>query len=51
MGAQTCALPLFCDHDLELNSMILKLEGDQYIKMYSYTENAVAVLRRLKLTA
>jgi len=26
--AQTCALPLFCDRDLEINPMTLKLEGD-----------------------
>jgi len=27
-GAQTCALPLFCDLDLEINPVTLKLEGD-----------------------
>jgi len=39
-GAQTCALPLFCDRDLEINPMTLKLEGDLYIlKMYPHAEN------------
>jgi len=27
-GAQTCALPLFCDSDLEINPVTLKHEGD-----------------------
>jgi len=26
--AQTCALPLFCDRDLEINLVTLKLQGD-----------------------
>jgi len=39
-GAQTCALPLFCNHDFEINSMILKLECDlDTLKMYLHTEN------------
>jgi len=36
--AQTYALPLFCDRDLEINPMILKLEGDlDILKMYLHT--------------
>jgi len=27
-GAQTCALPPFCDRDLEINPVTLKLEDD-----------------------
>jgi len=30
MGAQTCALPLLCGRDLEINPMTLKREGDYY---------------------
>jgi len=42
-GAQTCALPLFCDLDLEINPMTLKLENDlDILKMYLHTENEVA---------
>jgi len=38
--AQTCALPLLCDRDLEINPMTLKLEGDLDIpKTYLHTEN------------
>jgi len=38
--AQTYALPLFCDHDLDINPMTLKLEGDlDILKMYPHTEN------------
>jgi len=49
-GAQTCALPLFCDRDLEINPMTLKLEGDRDIlKMYFHTENVAASLRHSKL--
>jgi len=44
-GAQTCALPLFCDRDLEINPMTLKLEGDlDILKMYRHTENEAARL-------
>jgi len=41
--AQTCALPLSCNRDLEINSMTLKLEDDLDIrKMYLRAENEVA---------
>jgi len=51
-GAQTCALLLFCDRDLEINCMTLKLEGDLYIlKMYLHTENKAVSLRHPKLKA
>jgi len=44
-GAHTCALSLFCDRDLEINSVTLKLEGDLDIpKMYLHTENEAASL-------
>jgi len=37
MGAQTCMLPLFCNRDLEINPVTLKLEGDlDILKMYSH---------------
>jgi len=40
IGAQTCALPLFCDRDLEINIMTLKLEDNlDILKMYPHTEN------------
>jgi len=49
-GAQTCALPLFCDRDLEINFMTLKLEGDlDILKMYLHTENKAASLRQSKI--
>jgi len=36
-------LPLFCDGDLEINHVTLKLEADRDIpKMYPQTENKVA---------
>jgi len=42
-GAQTCALPLFCDRDLEINPMTLKLNRDlDILKMNLQTENEVA---------
>jgi len=51
-GAQTCALPLFCDRDLETNSMTLKLEGGLAImKMHLHIENDAARLRHSKLLA
>jgi len=44
-GAQTYALPLFCERDLEINPVTLKLEGDlNILKMYLQTENEVAGL-------
>jgi len=50
--AQTCALPLFCDHDLEINPMTLKLESDlDILKMYPHTENKAASLRHSKVRA
>jgi len=52
VGAQTCALPLFCDRDLAINLVTLKLEGGQDIlKMCPYTENEAASLRHSKLRA
>jgi len=37
---QTFALPLFCDSNLEINPMTLKLEGDlDSLKMHLHTEN------------
>jgi len=51
-GAQTCALPLFCDRDLEINPMTLKLEGDlDILKTYPHTKNEAASLRHSKLSA
>jgi len=51
-GAQTCALPLFCNHDLDINPMTLKLEGDlDVLKTYHHTENEAASLRHSKLKA
>jgi len=52
MGAQTCKLPLFCDRDLEINLMTLKLEGDlDILKVYLDTENEAASSRYSKLRA
>jgi len=49
---QTCALPLFCDRDLEINSMTLKLEGDlDILKLYPHTENEAASLRHSEIKA
>jgi len=49
-GAHTCAQPLFCSFDLDINSMTLKLEGDlDILKMYFHTENEVATLRHSKM--
>jgi len=49
-GAQTCALPLFCNSDLEINPMTLKVKGDlDVLKMYLHTENEAARLRHSKL--
>jgi len=40
-GEQTCALPLFCD--CNINPMTLKLEGGlDILKMYPHTENEAA---------
>jgi len=51
-GASTCALPLFCDRDLEINAMTLKVEDDLYnLKMYLHTENKAASLSHSKLRA
>jgi len=45
-GAQTCALQLFCDRDLEINPMTLKLEGVlDILKLYVHTDNEAASLR------
>jgi len=42
-GAQICALPLFCDRDIEINPMTLKLKDDlDILKMHLQTENEVA---------
>jgi len=52
MGALTCVWPLFCDHDLEINPVTLKLEGDlDIVKMYPHTENEAASSRHSKLLA
>jgi len=49
-GAHTCAQPLFCFRDLDINPMTLKLEGDlDILKMYLHTEDEVAMLRHSKL--
>jgi len=49
-GGQTCALPLFCDHDLEINPITLKLEGElNILNMYLHTENEAARLRHSEL--
>jgi len=41
----TCALQLFCDCDLEVNPMILKLESDlDILKMYLHIENKAGSL-------
>jgi len=51
-GAQTYALPLFRDRDLEINLMTLKLKGNQdSLKMYPHTENEAASLKHSKLRA
>jgi len=43
MGAQACALPLFCNRTLEINPMTLKLNSDlDSLKMYHHTKNEVA---------
>jgi len=48
--AQTCVLPLFCDCDLDINPMTLKLEGDlDILKTYLHAENEAASLRYSKL--
>jgi len=45
-------MPLFCDHDLEINPMTLKLKGyPDTLKMYIHTENEAASLRHSKLRA
>jgi len=42
-AAQTCTLPLFCNSDLEINPMTLKLYCDfDIVKMYLQTENEAA---------
>jgi len=51
-GTQTCVLPLFCDRDIEINRLTLKLKGDiDILKMYLYTENEATTLKDLKLRA
>jgi len=45
-------MPLFCDLDLEIDLMTLKLEDDlDILKMYLLTENEAASLRDSKLRA
>jgi len=47
-AAQTWAL--FCNRDLEINPMTLKLKGDlDIVKIYLLTENETASLRHSKL--
>jgi len=49
-GAQTCALPQFCDRDLEINPMTLKLKSDlDILKTNRHTKNKAASLTHLKL--
>jgi len=49
---QTFVMPLFCDCDLEINHVTLKLEDDQYIvKMYLHTVNEAASSLHSKLGA
>jgi len=51
-AAQTCALPLLRDCDLEINHMTLKLEDDpDILKMSLHTENEAAGFRHSKLRA
>jgi len=51
-AAQTSALPLFCNRDLEINLTTLKPKGDlDSLKMYLHTENEAASLRDSKLGA
>jgi len=51
-GAQTCALKLFGDRNLEINLITLKHEGDlDILKMYPHTENETDILRHSKLRA
>jgi len=45
-------LPLFCNRDLEINRMILKIEGNRdVLKMHPHTENEADSLRHSKLSA
>jgi len=45
-------LPLFCDGDLEIYTVTLKLEGSlDILKMYPHTENEVARSSHSKYTA
>lgn len=47
--AQTNTLQQFCDGNLEINYMILKLEGDlDIVMMYPHTENAFKTQLELK---
>jgi len=47
--AQTCALLLFSDLDLEINPVTLKLEGDlDILKMHLHTANEAASLGHAK---
>jgi len=40
--AQTCVLPHFCDRDLEINLMTLKLEGDlDILNIYLHIVNEI----------
>jgi len=51
-AAQNCALPLplFCNRDLEIKPMTLKLEGGiDVLKLYVHTEYDAVSLRRSKL--
>jgi len=46
-------LPLFCDRDLEINPMTLKLKGDlNILKMYPQTENELKkICQKLRVTS
>jgi len=53
-GTQTCVLPLFCNRDLEINPMTLKLEGDldilnTYLLGMSSNQNFVYSIHREKV--
>jgi len=44
-GAHTCARPLFCCPDLDINPMTLKVDGGlDILKMYLHTENCQVLM-------
>jgi len=51
-GSTNLRTAAFCDRDLELNPMTLKLEDDlDILKMYLHAENEAAILRDSKRKA